>query len=87
MSGELILSRRNDQLHHLGGTQGGRLGVRFAVPAQLTPLFGLIGQLLPGVGPTSIGPSRSRHSVTSWSGTSVPFAFSRSMMARTPGSD
>src|SRR6266568_6144784 len=47
--GELILSGRDDQLQHLAGAGVGLLSIGFAIPADLAPLLGLRGQLLPGV--------------------------------------
>src|SRR5213593_3249507 len=50
MLGELILSRRHDQLQHLANTLVSGLGSRLTIPAELAPRFGLIEELTPGVG-------------------------------------
>src|SRR3989454_12264006 len=47
--GELILSRRHDQLQHLANTLVGGLGTRLTCPARLAPLLGLPDELLPRV--------------------------------------
>src|SRR5438094_7919805 len=48
--GELILSRRHDQLKHLANTLVGRLGTRLTCPARLAPLLGLRDELSPRFG-------------------------------------
>src|SRR3989442_3674102 len=50
MLGELILSRRHDQLQHLANTLVSGLGTHLTIPADLAPLFGLIDELPPRVG-------------------------------------
>ena len=49
MLGELILSRRHDQLQHLANTLVSVLGIRLTIPADLAPRFGLIEEFTPGV--------------------------------------
>jgi len=49
--------------------------------------FAWAGQLLLGVVTDYHRTHSSRHPSTNWSGLKLPLAFSRLMMARTPGSD